>query len=119
MNNPKNNPTAEFEADFENDGYHIFSREKNKIKDFYPNKFSVNELIPIEALKTNDKITIRAFFAISKNPVWHGFAVFERSSPPFAPAASHGNNCRVAMWPGAVRQTGTDGINCPEAGGHG
>jgi hypothetical protein len=68
MSNQKNNPTAEFEADLEKDGFHIFSKIKNKIPSFYPSKFSDYELMPIEALKPDDRITIQAFFVISKQP---------------------------------------------------
>lgn len=68
MNKQKNNPTAEFETDLENDSYHIFSRIKNKIPGFYPSKSSDYELMPIEALKPEDRITIQAFFAVAKQP---------------------------------------------------
>jgi len=57
----------EFFDDIKEEGYHIFSRQKAKTPGFYPNAFPTYPKIDILEIKENDVITIRAFFALSKN----------------------------------------------------
>jgi len=53
----------EFFDDLRRDGYHIFSRQKAKRGDFYPNPFPPYPKVDLRELKENDEITVRVFFA--------------------------------------------------------
>jgi len=66
-----NNLFAEYHADLKEDGFHIFSKKKSKIIGFYPKEFpKYDEEIDISSLKKGDIVTIRAFFLVSKVPVF-------------------------------------------------
>jgi hypothetical protein len=61
----------DFEAFFNElaeDGFHIFSREHAQQPGFYPNAFPSYPEIDMADIKEGDKITIRAFFTMSKTP---------------------------------------------------
>lgn len=61
----------EYHADLEEDGFHIFSKKKSKIKGFYPKEFpKYDEEIDINSLKERDIVTIRVFFLVSRDPVF-------------------------------------------------
>lgn len=61
----------EYHADLEEEGFHIFSKKKSMIKGFYPKEFpKYDEEIDLSSLKKGDIITIRAFFLVSKVPVF-------------------------------------------------
>lgn len=67
----RNRPSSEFNGDLENEGYHIFSKKKSKIKGFYPSDVPHdNEEIDITDLKQSDCVTIRVFFLVSKVPLF-------------------------------------------------
>ncbi len=63
------NPHKEFNADLEENGYHIFSKIKSKKKGFYPDKFPKYDDIDISNLNEGDVVIIRIFFLISTSPV--------------------------------------------------
>ena len=56
----------EFFQELTEDGYHIFSRQHAKDRDFYPNAFPSFPELNISDIKEHDRITIRAFFSTSK-----------------------------------------------------
>jgi len=53
-----------FLTDIEEDGYHIFSLDKAKSPDFYPNRFPNYPGVKVHDLAVGDRITIRAFFPV-------------------------------------------------------
>lgn len=63
--------SSEFNTDLEKEGYHVFAKNKSKIRGFYPNDVPCDyEEIDIIDLKKGDCVTIRVFFLISKVPVF-------------------------------------------------
>jgi len=62
---------SEFNSDLKEEGFHVYSRNKSKIKGFYPKEFpSYDKEIDISKLEEGDFIIIRVFFLISKFPVF-------------------------------------------------
>ena len=60
------NDHSEFFQDLTENGYHIFSRQQAKDRDFYPNAFPSFPELDIADIKVRDRITVRAFFSTSK-----------------------------------------------------
>jgi len=61
------NDHKELFADITQEGFHIFNRRCAEIPGFYPNKFPSYPTLDISDIKEGDRITIRAFFAITKD----------------------------------------------------
>ncbi len=59
-----NNNCKDFTKKIEDDGYAIFSKNKNKKSNYYPNKFPKMEEIELIQIHESDVIEIRAFFKI-------------------------------------------------------
>jgi len=60
------NKCISFTKEIEENGYTFFSKEKNNIDNYYPNKFPNMENINISQLKESDLIEIRAFIKTGK-----------------------------------------------------
>jgi hypothetical protein len=61
----------EYHADLKEEGFHIFSKKKSKIRGFYPKEFpKYDEEIDISTLKEGDIVTARVFFLVSRDPVF-------------------------------------------------
>ncbi len=66
-----NNLFAEYHADLKEEGFHIFSKKKSKIKGFYPEEFpKYDDEIDLSSLKAGNVVTIRVFFLVSRDPVF-------------------------------------------------
>ncbi len=66
-----NNLFAEYHADLEEEGFHIFSKKKSKIKGFYPEEFpKYDEEINLSNIKAGNVVTIRVFFLVSREPIF-------------------------------------------------
>ena|GEM_PF-2399895 len=66
-----NNLFTEYHADLKEDGFHIFSKKKSKIKGFYPEEFpKYDDEINLSSIKTGDIVTIRVFFLVSRGKVF-------------------------------------------------
>lgn len=57
-----------FFHDLTEDGFHIFSREHAKTREFYPNPFPDYPELDLSKIKEGDRITVRAFFSVGKTP---------------------------------------------------
>ena len=61
----------EYHTDLEEEGFHIFSKKKSKIRGFYPKEFpKYDDEIDINSLKEGDIVTIRAFFLVSRDLIF-------------------------------------------------
>ena len=60
------NDHQEFFHDVAEDGFHIFSRQQAKVRDYHPNAFPAYPEFDISDIKERDRITIRAFISTSK-----------------------------------------------------
>jgi len=70
-NSQSNNLFSEYHADLKEEGFHIFSKKKSKIRGIYPKEFpKYDEEIDISSLKEGDNVTIRVFFLVSRDPVF-------------------------------------------------
>ena len=70
-NSQNNNLFTEYHADLEEEGFHIFSKKKSKIRGFYPKEFPKYDVdIDLSSLKKGDIVTIRVFFLVSRDPVF-------------------------------------------------
>ncbi len=71
MNNQNIDLFPEYHSDLKEEGFHIFSKKKSKIKGFYPKEFpKYDEEIDLSSLKKGDIVTIRVFFLVSRVPVF-------------------------------------------------
>jgi hypothetical protein len=61
---PSKEQKPPFFVDIEEDGYHIFSRDKAKIPGYYPNQFPDYPGVPLNELQVDDVIKVRVFFRI-------------------------------------------------------
>jgi hypothetical protein len=61
---PSKEQKPPFFEDIEEDGYHIFSRDKAKIPDYYPNQFPDYPGVLLNELQVDDVIKVRVFFRI-------------------------------------------------------
>ena len=62
--------SKEFEEDLKTDLYHLFSIKKAKQNGFYASEFPDYDLLSVDELSEGDRITIRAFFAVSLAPIY-------------------------------------------------
>jgi len=60
----KNKNKPPFFKDIEKEGYHVFSLEKAKISNFYPDVFPDYPGVHLQELLVDDVITIRVFFRV-------------------------------------------------------
>jgi hypothetical protein len=61
---PSKQVNTPFFKDVLEDGYHVYSLENAKLKDYYPNKFPDYPGVALKELSVGDTITIRVFFKI-------------------------------------------------------
>ncbi len=62
---------SSFDLDLETDGFHIYNKDKAKTNGFYPSKIPDDfHNLSISDINIDDIVTIRAYFVISKKPIY-------------------------------------------------
>ena len=65
------NDYSSFDSDLNNHSFHIYNKDKAKIKGFYPSKIPDDfHNLTISDINIDDIVTIRAYFLILKKPIY-------------------------------------------------